>query len=348
MTVTGATNFTITAPGVSVSTYGQTNNIITVTNSGHGLAVGNSVYLDFATGGASNGIYLVTTVPTNSAFTVAAPDSVTRTGNCFFPKLSAAGYQQVKTNITVSTVGAHGLVPGDEVCIHFTSGSATNGVYQVASVPDATHFVVVSTTSVNQTHNNLSVYPLQLTPLNRSGSVVVQFSTWILNATDTGATAALDQTPLNSPTVFNFFFPDYKFPGTLASAGITTPEFQLTSDSSVALQMNYLEGGALGTNSNVGGLSSFNSGNGAIVMDLNPWMTTNYTANAGIPALVSSLNTLLAAGQLSTNATSAIASYVANTTNFAYSSPPTSAQMASRVRAVVHLILTSPDYTIQK
>ena len=80
---------------------------------------------------------------------------------------------------------------------------------------------------------------------------------------------------------------------------MTTPEFQLTSDTSVALQMNFIEGGILNNTGNTNGLSSFTGGNGAIVLDLGPWMTTNYTANAGIPKLVNSLNTLLAAGQLS-------------------------------------------------
>jgi hypothetical protein len=56
---------------------------------------------------------------------------------------------------------------------------------------------------------------------------------------------------------------------------------------------------------------------------------------------------LLAAGQLSSAAQSDIVSYVAST-NFAYSTPPTYTQMRDRVRAVVHLIISSPDYIIQK
>jgi hypothetical protein len=77
-------------------------------------------------------------------------------------------------------------------------------------------------------------------------------------------------------------------------------------------------------------------------------MTTNFTANAGIPSLVSSLNTVLLAGQLSPAAQTAIVNYVANTTNFPFSATPTQTQMRDRVRAVVHLIVCSPDFTIQK
>ena len=139
-----------------------------------------------------------------------------------------------------------------------------------------------------------------------------------------------------------------EFPGALASAGLTTPEFQLTTDTGVAAQMNFIEGGILNNTGNTNGLSSFTGGNGSIVLNLGPWMTTNYTSNAGIPTLVSNLNTLLAAGQLSAAAQTNIINYVANTTNFPYSTPPTQTQMRDRVRAVVHLIVSSPDYIIQK
>ena len=44
------------------------------------------------------------------------------------------------------------------------------------------------------------------------------------------STDDLTQTPLNAPTVFNFFYPDYQFPGAISAAGMTTPEFQLSND----------------------------------------------------------------------------------------------------------------------
>jgi hypothetical protein len=165
--------------------------------------------------------------------------------------------------------------------------------------------------------------------------------------TDTGNSASLPQSPLRSPTVFNFYYPGYQFPGVLASAGLTTPEFQLTTASTVSQEMNFNEGAILGNAANTNGLSSFTSGNGSIVLDLGPWMTTKYTTNSGIPVLVNALNTLLVAGQLSPEVQSSIVSYVAST-NFPYSTPPTQTQMRDRVRAVVHLITSSPDFLIQK
>lgn len=347
VTVTSPTNLTITSPQLLIGTYGQTNGVITASLGGNGLSVSNPVYLVFTTGGASNGLFQITSVIDTAHFTVATTDLVQRAGNCLLPKLSVGGYTQTGTNIVVSTTGPHGLVAGDSVFIHFTSGSAVSGTYTVKAVPDLMHFTITATNSASQNDNSLSVYGLQAPPLTRSGNVAIHESTWNMGYTDTGG-ASLSQSPLRSPTVFNFFYPGYEFPGALASAGLTTPEFQLTTASGVAAQMNFLEGGILNNTGNTNGLSSFTTGNGAIVLDIAPWMTTNLTANAGIPTLVGDLNTLLAAGQLSAAAQSNIVSYVANTTNFSYSTPPTQTQMRDRARAAIHLIVNSPDYMIQK
>ena len=111
--------------------------------------------------------------------------------------------------------------------------------------------------------------------------------------------------------------------------------------------MNFLASGIFNNGSNTNGLSSFNGGNGAIMLDLGPWMTPQYTSDAGIPGLVDQLNSLLCAGLLSSDAKNIIVNYVANDANFRYSIP-TAAEMRDRVRAVVHLIVSSPDFTIQR
>ncbi len=348
VTVVNPTTFTVAAPQLLTGTYGQTNGVITLNIGANGLGSNYPVYLQFVTGGALSGVYTVAALSTNSTsiFTVTTTDTNTLSGSCLLPKITAGGYTQTGSNIVVSTTGPHGLFVGNSVFIQFRSGTATTGTYTVTGVPDPTHFTITSTTSKSQNQNALSVWSLAPPPLMRSGTVVMQEDTWNMSYTDTG-NSSLSQSPLRSPTVFNWFYPDYEFPGALASAGLTTPEFQLTTASGVSAQMNFIEGGILNNTGNTNGLSSFTAGNGAIVLDLYPWMTTNYTANAGIPTLVNNLNSLLAAGQLSSAAQSAIVSYVAST-NFGYSNPPTYTQMRDRVRAVVHLIVSSPDYIIQK
>src|SRR6266850_2612011 len=109
--------------------------------------------------------------------------------------------------------------------------------------------------------------------------------------------------------------------------------------------MNFLQGGILGNTGNTNGLSSFNNGNGAITLDIGPYMTSGLTSNGGLPGLVDQLNTLLCGGQLSPSARSQIIGYTAT---LAYGAPPNNTQMRDRVRAVVHLIINSPDYTVQR
>ena len=358
---TTPTTFTFTAPNLVSGTYTQlanatisnaltaslaTTNVIFVTINGHGASIGQPVYLQFVSGQAVNGTYQVVSSTNANNFAVLTADSVSRTGACVMPKLTGGGYVvSSKTNLTYSTSLPHGLNPGDYVYINFTAaGSPADGQYQVLTVPDATHFTTTVPSIANQTQNSATVFPLVAPPLPRSGNVVVQWGTWVLNATDTGATYSLGQTALNSPTVFNFFFPGYKFPGPLTTAGLTTPEFQLTSDTTAAWQMNFLEGGLLGNSNNTNGISSFSNGGGAIALDLGPWMTPANTSNAGIPGLVDSLNALLCGGQLSSSAKAQIVNYA---TTLAYTKP-TYTQMRDRVRAVVHLILASPDFIIQK
>ena len=347
--VIGTNTFTVNAPNLATGTYSQNTNVITVTISGHGLLPGNAAYLLFTTGGATSGLYSIITNASSSVFTVSTPDSAVRSGNCVLPKISASGFTQSGTVVTVDCNGPHGLTAGESLYVNFQTTVPPDGQYQVATIPDASHFTINLTTSSNQTQSSFSIYPLNTPVLTRSGIVSAQYSTWNMGYTDTGSTYNLSQTPLRAPTVFNFFYPNYQFPGALASAGMTTPEFQLTSDTGVALQMNFLESGILtnstanANNANTNGLSSYTTGSGAIMIDLGPWVGTNYTADTNVSLLVSSLSTALLAGELSNGAKTNIVNFVTNTL------PTTvSTWQRDRVRAVVHQIIDSPDFSIQR
>jgi hypothetical protein len=347
VTVTGPNTFTVNVSGASFGTYGQAANTITVTNSGHGLTVGQQVYLTFTSGGAASAVYTVVSVVSSSVFTVATSSFAVRAGTCSFGKWSGIGYIQSGTNITFITSAPHGLAVGRYVCVDFLGvGSSTNGSYRVTKVVSPTRFTIVSTASANRIESDSTLFPLVAAPVIRSGGVTVRYSTWNMGYTDGGSSSSLSQTPLNAPTVFNFFFPDYKFQGILASAGLTTPEFQLTSDTSTILQMNFLSGAIFSSGGNTNGLSSFASGNGSIMLDLGPWMTPANTSNAGIPGLVDNLNTLLCSGQLSPASKTIIINYVVG---LPFTNPiPTNSQMRDRVRAIVHLITASPEFIVQR
>jgi len=345
--VTGPTTFTINADGLSLGTYSQSGNVITVSNSNHGLAVGYQIYLTAIAGGAHSGLYTVQSVPSSSTFTLTATDSGTRSGTCVFPEWDSNTLDQTDTNITITTSSPHCLAAGNNVYIAFPAGSSqSNGVFKVISVSGPFQFNIRTPISDNRYDYDALVLPLAPAPITRSGKVSLSYSTWDMGYTDGGSTVSLFQTPLNSPTVFNFFFPDYKFPGILSSSGLTTPEFQLTSDSSVVMQMNFFSTSIFNNGSNTNGLSSFVSGSGSIALDLSPWMTPAYTADSGMPALVDTLSSLLCAGQVSDGTKQIIVSYVANP-RFPYTTP-TSSQMRDRVRAVAHLLVSSSEFAIQR
>lgn len=84
---------------------------------------------------------------------------------------------------------------------------------------------------------------LRLTATLRALGATSDSGRWLISNTDDAATA-LGQTPLRSSSVFNFFRPGYVAPGTLSgAAGLTTPELQLTHESSVAGYANYMRSG---------------------------------------------------------------------------------------------------------
>ena len=98
------------------------------------------------------------------------------------------------------------------------------------------------------------------------------------------------------------------------------------------------------------GLESFKSGGRDIIIDLRPWMGTGpgglpWVHDNNLNALIDELNTRLMGGQLPPAAKTLIRNFVLTPV---LPASPTSAQLRERIRSVVHLIVTSPDFTIQK
>jgi uncharacterized protein (DUF1800 family) len=387
--------------GIS-GTYSQTagSSSITVTLSGHWLGAGQKAYLDFGpttTGTAlADGIYasvLSTSTDTASGttFTITAPDTTARTGRVKIVRftgsfsvtnsgLAAPQDKRITLDTAFGGIADHHLIAGNSVYLNFTVGNPQppDGEFVVESVPDSNTFTVLTTGIGNDSDNGMFMFPLPAQPLNRSGNVNVLASTFLMGRTDTD----FDQTPLNSPTVFNFFLPDYKFPGSLASQGITTPEFQDTAETNVMREANFFERGIYASG-NTTGFSSFKSGTNALIMDLSPWManalgtvapglqlgagtntTKPWTNDENLSVLIDRLNTLLLGGQLPAAVKAEITTFVqtrANMalaynqttnpyTNIAYnnSGTPSDTEKRNRIRAILHFILTSPDFIIQR
>jgi hypothetical protein len=327
------------------------------------------VYLHFltqtTTGGASmpaNGVYDLQSRPSGSSFTVLTTDTPTtgRGGNVLLPKISTSYTpQSSNTVVQFNTNVNHNMLVGQNVWVDVpvVGSPLTDAEYTITTVTDEDHFKIsylpASTNGgtypkPSGSNNGITLYPLVPPPLGRSGTVTINQSTFSLGSTE----STLTQSPLNAPTVFNYFFPDYKYPGMLANSRVDSPEFQLTTDTNVSNLTNSLTNMFIGTgggNGNLNGLSSFNNGNGSVVMDIGEYLDDTKTSNAGVPALVDELANLLMGGPLETATRTAIVNFVANSTNFPMSSPtPTNQQKRDRVRAIIHLIITSAEYAVQK
>jgi len=354
-TVLTPNSFTVNNNSLASANYNSVGSTVTITANGY--VAGQQVYLKFASGGLyANSLDKAYNIASNTgpSFTVTLASSPSNTsGSVLIPRLTG-GYNVTSngsvSNISFQTNVSHNVKAGDSVQINFLvtnlGTAAEDLVYNVVSVAGPSSFTVTTPTAVtngSQGSNGMVAYPLTPPPWTRNGTVTVGLGTWNI-----GYQGNLNQTPLNSTTVFNFFYPDYQYPGAMAQAGMTTPEFQLTNDSNTMNLTNIITTGILSAG-NTNGHTSFFSGGGAIVMDLGPYMTSTQTSNSSVPDLVDVLGVLLTGGNLSSAARTTIINYVANNTNFPMNSPaPSNSQMRDRVRAIAHLIVTSAEYAIQK
>jgi uncharacterized protein (DUF1800 family) len=92
-------------------------------------------------------------------------------------------------------------------------------------------------------HGKLREPVLRLTALLRAFGATSDSGAWLIGATDDPG-SALGQSPLRSPSVFNFYRPGYLAPGSeSAAAQRTAPELQITHETTVAGYANYLRSG---------------------------------------------------------------------------------------------------------
>lgn len=171
------------------------------------------------------------------------------------------------------------------------------------------------------------------------------FGSWkIGNLSDPGS--RLGQSPLRSPSVFNFFRPGYVPPSTaLASSGAVAPEFQLVNESSVGGYLNYMQSIIKeGIFVNAPDLPN-NGSNGNNGRDIKPAYTTELSLAPDADALVARINLLMCAGQLSATTVKVISDAL-KTTNITTAS--TTDAKLNRVAAAIFLAMASAEYLVQK
>ena len=186
---------------------------------------------------------------------------------------------------------------------------------------------------------------VRLVQWGRTFGITSARSSWKIGDLSNPATQ-LGQSPLRSPSVFNFFRPGYVPPSTSLSAGLLpAPEFQLVNESSVSGYLNYMQGAVRnGIYVNAPDVPS-NTSNASNGYDITAAYTAELAVVLDAVALVKRFNLLLCAGQLS----AANQTLIVNALN-ATPLTATSADSArrDRIAAGVLLVMASADYLIQK
>ena len=152
---------------------------------------------------------------------------------------------------------------------------------------------------------------------------------WPIGDTSNPATR-LAQSPLRSPSVFNFFRPGYAPPNTgFNTAGLVAPEFQITNESSVIGYLNFMQ------------RLIASAGSGAVDLSVGYGALLSLAGDAA--ALLAEIDLLLAAGRLG---------------NLQRLAPLASALQAidagsdagrlRRVQAALLLVLAAPEFIVQK
>ncbi len=161
---------------------------------------------------------------------------------------------------------------------------------------------------------------LRFTAWARAYNVTSPSDAWAIGNTSESS-SRLGQSPLRSPSVFNFFRPGYVPP----ALGVVAPEFQIVNESSVVGYANYMQ-------------NAISKGIGDVKADY----STLLPLADNVPALVDEINLVLAAGQLSTDTVTLIRNAVASMAT------GTDTARANRVYAALTLVMASPEFIVQK
>ena len=159
----------------------------------------------------------------------------------------------------------------------------------------------------------------------RAYNVASPSGAWAVGNTSDPA-SQLAQSPLRSPSVFNFFRPGYVPPNSaLGNAALAAPEFQIANESSVVGCINFMQRAVNGT-----------------VGDITPDYTALLTMADDARTLIDEINLVLAANQLSAATTAALVTAVQT---MPAGTAPT---RRNRINAALVLVLAAPEFIVQK
>ena len=159
----------------------------------------------------------------------------------------------------------------------------------------------------------------------RAFKVASPSDAWAIGDTSNPGTR-LGQSPLRSPSVFNFFRPGYVPPNSaIGTAGLVAPEFQITNESTVVGYLNYMQ-------------TVIKNGSGDVKPDYATLLPLADTAQA----LLDELNLVMAANQLSATTVTLIVGAVNSM------AAGTDAARLNRIYAALVMLMAAPEFIVQK
>lgn len=159
------------------------------------------------------------------------------------------------------------------------------------------------------------------------------------------AATQLGQSPLRSPSVFNFFRPGYVPPGTaLSASGATAPEFQLVNETTVGGYLNFMQS-VIERGINCPNPAVPQAAWDNYAYDVQANYATELSLVADANALVNHICLVLAAGQISSASRGTMVAAL-NATPVTTASTQT--VKLRRVWAAILMVMASAEYLIQK
>ena len=162
---------------------------------------------------------------------------------------------------------------------------------------------------------------------------------------------ALGQTPMRSPSVFNFYRPGYVPPGTeAAKASLAVPEMQLAQETTAAGYVNFMRDNI---NSGVGAFNGTINGVAFNRRDLQPDFSAELLLADNSSGLVDRLNDRLMYGampaDLKTEITGAVDKIVIPALNAQKTNQAQiDAAKLNRVKSAIFLTVVSPEFQVQR
>ena len=141
-----------------------------------------------------------------------------------------------------------------------------------------------------------------------------------------GANSAFAEEAMHSPTVFNFFTPDYEAPGAIAQAGLKSPEFEITTETTTISIANYLRTA----------IYSY-LGPSADRITLN--LANDQALAVDSTKLVDHLDAVLMANNMSPSMRTILISAI---------NQISATNTTERVKTALYLVINSPEFTVEK